>query len=353
MKLVSVILINFNGVEDLEACLRSLFLQDYEQIELCLIDNRSMDGSPEALREFAYDSESRRRFWGDSPLLILNEQNVGFSLALNQGIKASAGEVIVPLNPDVVLERGFISSIVAPLAEPDVGSVTGKLLRFPPGGKDNVVDSVGHQIFRNRLAKDRGEGEPGATSFLERETIFGTCGAAAAYSRRMLDDVAVDGEYFDEDFFAFWEDLDLDWRANLRGWRCIYEPAAIAYHRRGGTGYRKTLLVEYHNYKNRYLMIIKNDSVLYLLRNLPGILVTEVLKGGALLLRCPRALLSLLEVARLMPSMLRKRREIQSRRIVPAREIEEMLDPFSYRDWMKRHFIHRGEMIAGAGRERP
>jgi len=353
MKLVSVILINFNGVEDLEACLRALFLQDYERIELFMIDNGSVDGSPEALRAFALDLENQRRFCGDSPFLVLNDGNVGFSPALNQGVRASAGEVIVPLNPDVVLDSGFISALVAPLAEPDVGSVTGKLLRFPPGGKDNVVDSVGHQIFSNRLAKDRGEGAPGSTSFLERETVFGTCGAAAAYSRRMLDDVAVDGEYFDEDFFAFWEDLDLDWRANLRGWRCIYTPEAVAYHRRGGTGYRKTLLVEYHNYKNRYLMLIKNDSVRYLLRNLPGILVTEVLKGGALLVRCPRALLSLGEVVRLMPSMLRKRREIQARRTVPAREIEGMLDPFSYSDWVKRHLFNRGEMIASGERERP
>ena len=353
MKLVSVILINFNGVEDLEACLRALFLQDYERIELFMIDNGSVDGSPGALRAFALDLENQRRFCGDSPFLVLNDGNVGFSPALNQGVRASAGEVIVPLNPDVVLDSGFISALVAPLAEPDVGSVTGKLLRFPPGGKDNVVDSVGHQIFSNRLAKDRGEGAPGSTSFLERETVFGTCGAAAAYSRRMLDDVAVDGEYFDEDFFAFWEDLDLDWRANLRGWRCIYTPEAVAYHRRGGTGYRKTLLVEYHNYKNRYLMMIKNDSVWYLLRNLPGILITEVLKGGALLVRCPRALLSLGEVIRLMPSMLRKRREIQARRTVPAREIEGMLDPFSYSDWVKRHLFHRGEMIASWERERP
>jgi len=352
MKPVSVILINFNGVEDLPECLRSLFLQDHEHIELFLIDNGSVDGSTEALREFASDPENRRRFSGDSPLLILNQENTGFSPALNQGIKASTGEVIIPLNPDVVLDKCFISALVAPLAEPDVGSVTGKLLRFPPGGKDNVVDSVGHVIFRNRLAKDRGEGEPGATSFLEPETVFGTCGAAAAYSRRMLDDVRVNGEYFDEAFFAFWEDLDLDWRANLRGWRCIYTPEAVAYHKRGGTGYRKTLLVEYHNYKNRYLMIIKNDSVRYLIRNLPGIIVTEVLKGGALLVRCPKAITSLVEVVRLTPSMLRKRREIQSRRTVPARDIEEMLDPFSYRDWIKRHLLHRGDMIVSAKRER-
>src|SRR5450756_2068618 len=152
MKLVSVILINFNGVEDLPACLRSLFLQDHEHIELFLIDNGSVDGSPEALREFAYDPGNQRRFYGDSPLLILNEGNVGFSPALNQGVKASEGEVIVPLNADVVLDSGFISAIVAPLAEPDVGSVTGKLLRFPPGGKDNVIDSVGHQIFRNPVS---------------------------------------------------------------------------------------------------------------------------------------------------------------------------------------------------------
>jgi len=230
-----------------------------------------------------------------------------------------------------------------------VGSASGKLVRFPPREADGIIDTAGHVMFHNRLAVNLGEGKRSASNFLEPAEVWGTCGAAAIYKREMLLDVAVDGECFDEDFFAFWEDLDLDWRARMRGWRCMFDPRALAWHRRGGTGYRKSVLVETHNLKNRYLMMIKNDSARYLLRNLPGILATELLKGGALLVRCPAALLGLGDVVRLVPAMLAKRRVIQSRRLVPAREIEMQFESFDYPGWIRRHLLNRGEMIVEEG----
>ncbi|MHB8896370.1 MAG: glycosyltransferase family 2 protein, partial [Candidatus Geothermincolia bacterium] len=313
MSTVSVIVINFNGLGDLPACLDSVIAQDHPDIELVLIDNASADGSREWLRDWAGSQRAGGRFSNGGPVLMENVTNTGFSPALNQGIAASTGEVVMPLNTDVVLDPSFISRLSACLEEPPAGSASGKLLRFPPGGTGNVIDSAGHVIFRNRLAWNLGEGRRGDRAFLEPAEIWGTCGAAAMYARRMLDDVAVDGEYFDEDFFAFWEDLDLDWRARIRGWTCLFEPSALAWHRRGGAGYRKSLLVERHNFKNRYLMMIKNDSARGVLRNLPGIILVEILKAGALLVRCPRALLGLVDVVRLLPVMIAKRRVIQSR----------------------------------------
>lgn len=345
MKLVSAIIINFNGIRDLGGCLDSLKSQDYEAIELVAVDNLSTDGSRELLLEFAADGENAGRFAGGSPRVIANDTNLGFSAALNQGIRDSGGEIVMSLNTDVVLEPGYVSALIREFDDPEVGRASGKLLRFPPGEPGNVIDSAGHVIFRNRLAENRGEGMPGDAALLERAQVFGTCGAAAMYSRAMLEDVQVRGEYFDEDFFAFWEDLDIDWRAASRGWKCMYNPGALAYHRRGGAGYRKSLLVEYHNYKNRYLLMLKNDSARYLLRNLPGVLLTELLKGGALLLRCPGAVASLAEVVRLLPATIAKRRQIQSRRLVPSREIECWFQPFHYRRWIKRHLLNRAGMI--------
>jgi hypothetical protein len=98
--------------------------------------------------------------------------------------------------------------------------------------------------------------------------------------------------------------------------------------------------------------MIKNDSPRYLLKNLPGIAFTDLLKSGALLVRCPRALLALGEVARLLPIMLAKRRVIQSLRVVPAGEIERWLQPFPYRKWVRRHLLSRGEMIVEGDRDR-
>lgn len=349
MKTVSIVVIAFNGADDLPSCLDSVRAQTYGPIELVLIDNASSDGSSCIMHEFVEDPGVRDRFAGVN--VIENDANTGFSPALNQGIAASTGELVMPMNTDVVLDVSFVGELVDALEQPGAGSATGKLIRFPPYGEDNVIDTVGHVLFSNRLAQNVGEGFPAEASFNEPGRVFGTCGAAALYSREMLEDIAVDGEIFDEDFFAFWEDLDVDWRANLRGWKCFYEPNALAWHKRGGAGYRKSLLVEYHNYKNRYLMIMKNDTAPRLLRNLPGILVTEVLKGGALLVRCPRALLSLFEVARLAPKMMRKRKAIQSRRMVPPSEIERMIEPFDYTAWIRRHLFNRGEMIVQAEAE--
>ncbi len=353
MKPVSIIVINFNGLADLPACLESLRGQDYPEIELILFDNCSDDGSSGFLKEYSEEQANRGRFAAGSPRLVANTENAGFSPALNQGIRESHGDYVMPLNTDVVLDATFVSELVRSLEEdPRAGSASGKLLRFPAFGRDNPIDSAGHVIFRNRLAENRGEGQPGSSAFNEPAEVFGTCGAAALYRRQMLEDVAVDGEYFDEEFFAFWEDVDIDWRAHTRGWKCLYNPLALGWHRRGGAGYRKSLLVEYHNYKNRLLMLIKNDSPLFYLLNLPGILLTEVLKGGALLVRCPRALLALAEVARLTPLMLAKRRVIQSRRTVPAVELEQWFEPFGYRRWMRRHILNRGEMIIEGERDR-
>jgi GT2 family glycosyltransferase len=351
MTLVSVVVINFNGIRDLAGCLDSLASQDCSEIELLLVDNCSTDGSGDLMDAFAADPSNRERFAAGSPRFIANTTNTGFSPALNQGIRSSSGELVMPLNTDVVLDRSFISSLAtALLKESRNGSASGKLLRFPAWDRDSVIDSAGHFIFKNRLAENIGEGEGGSASFLEPREVFGACGAAALYRREMLEDIQVAGEYFDEDFFAFWEDVDVDWRARIRGWKCVYEPSAIGWHRRGGAGYRKSLLVERHNYKNRLLMIIKNDSPRSYMRNLPGIAITEFMKGGALLVRCPRALLSLFEVAKLLPRTLKKRRVIQSRRVIPARELDKWFVPFDYGKWLKRHLLNRGEMISASGR---
>ena len=348
MRSVAIVVINFNGLADLPGCLEAVEAQTFPGIDLVIIDNHSTDGSREWLRGWVGEAGTRGRFAARPPALIENAHNAGFSPALNQGIRATTSDLVMPLNTDVVLREDFVEVLAACFGDQGVGSASGKLLRFPVGGVSNKIDSVGHVIFRNRLAWNLGEGLPGDREFLEKAEVWGTCGAAAVYSREMLEDVAVEGEFFDEDFFAFWEDLDLDWRARMRGWRCVMDPAALAWHRRGGAGYRKSLLVERHNLKNRHLMMLKNDQARFVLRNLPGMLTVEVLKAAALLVRCPRALGAYLDVVRLAPSMLVKRRSIQSRRLVPAGELESWFAPFHYKKWFRRHLLNRGGMIEGA-----
>src|SRR5207249_51848 len=131
------------------------------------------------------------------------------------------------------------------------------------------IDSAGHVMYRNLWPTNRGEGEPDDPEFDRSAEVFGVCAAAGLYRRLMLDDIAIDGEIFDSSFFAYQEDVDVDWRARLRGWRSWYEANAIAMHERGGTGLWFSSAIQRHILKNRILMGIKNDGGPYLYRRLP------------------------------------------------------------------------------------
>lgn len=332
MKSVSVIILNWNGKDLIEKCIESVLNQNYKPLKIILIDNASTDGSSELI-----DKHS-------SVSIVKNEINKGFAKAMNEGIKLSDGDYVLLLNYDIILRPDFVNEMVKAIESNNkIGSVSGKLLRLNSTKDMPVIDSTGHIIFRNRLAENRGENEIDRGQFDQVESVFGTCGAAALYKREMLEDIKVNDEYFDEAFFAFWEDVDLDWRARLRGWQCIYTPYAVAYHERGGPFLRRSKFVELHNYKNRYFLMIKNDSFWSLLKNFPQLLFTEILKGGALIFRCPSALKGWIYVAKELPAMFSKRKIIQQRRLVSQSEIEKWFGKFNYLVWMRRNLWFRGQ----------
>jgi GT2 family glycosyltransferase len=243
----------------------------------------------------------------------------------------------VLLNPDVVLGPEFVGRLASAIEnEPAFGSASGKVYRLPAGER-GIIDTTGHVIYKNRLFTDRGEDEPDRGQFDEPGEIFGACAGVGLYKKAMLEDIREGEEYFDESFFLFLEDTDLNWRAQLRGWKCLYVPGATAWHHRGGTAKRLTRLVETHNYKNRYMMLIKNDSFGGFLKNLHHFIVTDTLKTTALLWRCPSALLGWRDVWRELPALYRKRRIIQKNRRVSQAEFEQWFVRFDYGQWVRRH----------------
>ncbi len=140
----------------------------------------------------------------------------------------------------------------------------------------------------------------------------------------------------DEDLFAFWEDVDLDWRAAMRGWSTWYEPRAVARHERGGAGPRRTARVEQLNFQNRLLTLVKNDSATAVRRALPGLVVTTLLKAGELLLTVPTAFLAALGEWRLVRVMWRKRAAVHGRATISSeRVVERWFEPFDYRTWVR------------------
>ena len=295
-QLVSIVLVTWNSAQYLQRCLDGIRQQTHRDTELIVVDNASTDESPSI-----------------APPTIRNDTNRGFSAAVNQAIAIARGEFVQLVNPDCFLEPDYIARLVDVFADPKVGSATGKLLRASGDG----VDSMGIRMTRSGRHLDiddpKAHGE-----------VFGVSGAAAMHRMAFLRDVAVGGEIFDEDFFAYREDADLAWRGRLFGWKAVCEPRAVAHHvRRVTPEVRRELpdAINMHSVKNRFLLRLKNEGFYLALRNAPFELARDLVVIGAALTIERSSLPALAWVWRNRKRVLAKRREVQSRRKVSDREL--------------------------------
>lgn len=327
---VTVCVVSWNTAAHLGAGLQTLTAQTHPDLDLVVIDNASADDSVAVARRF---SDVR---------VVANTRNRGFAGAANQAVtlaRAHGSDALFVCNPDVRLEPDHLAHAVDALRGGHRrAAVQGKLWRLGPDdpGRARVLDGTGHVAFRTRLFRNRGYGEFDAGQFDTPAEVFGVSGAAALYRLDALDDVACDGEVFDEDLFAFWEDVDLDWRLQMRGWQAWYTPAACGWHERGGVGIRRSAIVERLNFTNRFLVVAKNDDPRALAGALPGVTVTTLLKTGELAVTVPTAFLSALPRLRLLGSSLRKRRLVHGRAVVPsALVVDRWFAPFEYSAWVR------------------
>jgi GT2 family glycosyltransferase len=217
--LVTVVVPNYNGNDYLQECLESVRAQTYEPLEMIVVDDASTDGSADRLGTSYPEMQ-----------LICLRRNSGFARAANQGIAASRGEIVALLNNDAVAEPHWVAELVAALGRhPDAGSAASKvLLRHPPG----VLNSAGDVFLRTGVPDNRGAWEPDDGRYDDEVEVFGASGAALAYRRSMLADVGI----FDERLFMYCEDVDLAFRAQIAGYRCVYAPRAIVRHRLSASG---------------------------------------------------------------------------------------------------------------------
>ena len=309
---VSVTIVTYNSGRFIKRCLESILDQDYPFKEVIVVDNNSTDGTIDILEPF----EDRCR-------IVYNEENIGFAAAQNQAIAASSAEWVLTLNPDVLLLKGFIEALVnAGNQDPKIGTVCGKLLTmsstfdFP---EEPVVDSTGIYFTPNLRHLDRGSLEVDNGHFRNYEYVFGATAAAALYRREMVDDIAIQGEFFDSDFFVYREDADVAWRAQLLGWKCLYVPYAKGYHVRNALpGNRRALPAEInmHSVKNRFLLRIKNISGDLYKRNFFSITARDIVVVACCLLWEHTSLKAFPFLLRNWKSVVAKRREIMQRRRV-------------------------------------
>ena len=309
---VAVVIPNYNGERLLRACLDSLRAQSFMGFETLIVDNGSTDGS---LGILASEFPEVR-------VLALGE-NRGFSAAVNRGIAASEAELVALLNNDTEQAPGWLAALVeAADAHPRTGSFASKLVGYQ---RRNVLDGAGDALRRSGLPYRLGHGEKDRGQYEAGRTVFGACAAAALYRRGMLDDVGS----FDEDFFAYCEDADLSFRAQLAGYGCRYVPEAVVYHMGGASGGGKrgeaaTRL----GTRNGLCLLVKSLPAPLALRLAPFIVAGQ-LSRLAMTARSPAGLRANLAgyagAVRLLPAMLRKRREIQAGRRVPDSYIRDLL----------------------------
>ena len=279
---------------------------DQGDVDVVVLDNASDDSTADVAREFGVRC-------------VRLEERSSFCRAMNVGVARVAGEALLFVQPDTFLTPGFLETARARLADPEVGSVAPKLIRTlgpDESQRLDVLDTAGMVVDRRRKNGLVGHGRP-ALAYDEPTDVFGPDGAVALYRREVLEEVAVDGEVFDEDLVTWGADADLAWRVRTLGWRCVYEPRAVAYHIRRYSPSTRSQMPEWDRmmqFRNRYLMIAKNDGWRELLRDSPRIAAYEVLALGFALLRERHLLRGYIEAARLLPRMLRKRRILQHRR---------------------------------------
>jgi GT2 family glycosyltransferase len=327
---VAVVAVNWNGRRDCEAMLASLRAQELRPAEIVVVDNGSGDGSREW---FQAQPEVQ---------VISNSTNLGFAAAVNQGLRATGSTYVLLCNLDVELDPGFIATAVARAERaPDIGSVGGRLRSGR--GDESRLDSTGHLLFRSGWVQNRDHGAPDDGRHRLAEEVFGVSAAAALYRRRMLDDVAVDGEVLCQDFFAYLEDVDLDWRARWRGWRAWYEPAAGASHRRGGTGLHRTAAIERHVVANRISVWVRNAPDSWLrdghLASAGSLFALRIARAAV---RHPSAVAGAADALRRLPQSRRERRAIMGRRKVESAELTRWAAPTPWR-----------LLLAARARERP
>lgn len=310
---ISVHIVTYNSGATLHQCLDHLAAQDFSDYRVQVFDNNSTDDTLEILR-------------ATNTPFTAGSTNLGYAAAHNRLIDMTSSTYVLTLNPDVFLAPQFLSAMFHALAADSmIGSAAGLLRRVERAGDSpTLIDSAGLTMSRSRRQRLLDETTPLSHFPATTRPIFGPDGAAAFYRRAMLEDICLMGEVFDTDFFMHKEDVDVCWRAQLRGWTSVYVPDAVADHIRSFRPRQRDRVSAYMRFlgvRNRYLLMIKNEIPAHFLRDLPSILFYDVGVLAYLLIRERASFKAFTSLWSLRRKMLEKRRMIQSEKRVGWRDL--------------------------------
>ena len=320
--LVTISIAAKNEEKNIEKSLGSALNQSHAPIEIFLIDDTSTDRTAEVARKVG----------GDRFTLIQNQKNLGFGGSHNVGIRRASGDFVLCLNADCELDKNYVKYAVEVFArDPRIAAMQGKLLN-PRTGK---MDTAGLSFYKNRRVVNRGQGDEDRGQYENPEEIWGVDGAAPVYRKAALEDTKIMDEYFDADFFAYKEDIDLSWRMRLAGWKLMYEPRAVAYHdRSAGEGTAKnpfqiirarkgiSEFAKFHSFANQRLMQVKNETPYLFFKYFPKIFIKELMSWPYTLFFEKHGGKSVFEFFRLLPRTIKKRKFVMAKKRISDSDME-------------------------------
>lgn len=306
---ISVIIVNWNGKHHLQECLHSLVKQSFDDFETIMIDNDSTDGSV----DFVKDNFPNIK-------LIKLKQNEGFCKGNNIGFQNASGEFIALLNNDTKADNNWLLELYNAMVEDSQAGICASCMvdYYNP----EIMDTAGDGYDISGVGFKIGNGQP-VSNYQEKRYVFGACAGAALYRRAMVEKIG----FFDEDFFAMGEDIDLSFRAKITGYKCIYVPKAVVYHKINQTVVLGSDFLVYHARRNVEYTYFKNMPALLLMVTLPFHLLYEMLTvfealiEGKLMIfiRCK------LDFLKNFPLVLKKRKSVQKHRVITLSEFFTLL----------------------------
>jgi GT2 family glycosyltransferase len=306
---ISVIVLNWNGEELLDVCLKTLLKQTYSNYEIICVDNGSKDASVPLVR---------RKF--PEVRIIQLDENKGFTGGNAAGLQVATGEYIALVNNDTRADSGWLENLARPMRNDSKVGICASQLLIEGDGR---IYSAGDGVTTAGVGFSRGLRQA-PSSFLEPEDVFSACAGAVLYRRKMLNEIG----FFDEEFFIYDEDTDLSFRARLAAWNCVYVPGATIYHVGSATTVRLSDFHVYHHTRNLEFVWIKNMPLGLMLRFAHHKILQEI---GSFFYLCVRHgkwrpfFRAKIDALRMLPGMWRKRRMIQARRRVSNSYIRSLM----------------------------